>query len=413
MLPRQFADAARSLLLSAASGLGPDRVLLLTRGLRSVLSTTGRESSSQFRHAAAGGSAGELSAQAQRIGDTLSDWADDDLRAALDVHPNGRFPDRVILRSRCDGHVWTPEVADLLMGRRGSPEAMQLYNEYLHQLVLLRDALLPFRNWEQVPLSVRHDGLRTLEGPRELFLAEALSRKLRHTSIVDLARRAVTGQSGPPAYGFTTSRGTALPAVVSGSVATSPRWLLDWHPDTRLAHDGQPASFVYATVDYFAAPRAAVRPPDAMADTALDSEQRSGASTIDMVARPSDTTGAMTLSLRVTGSGPDSEIDLGQAVRGHRYAYLVTGPAGSGAPLAAPPQAVRLSVAAVLGADGLLWAEEGTFLVAGTADGQEALAVLGAIYPENVVVSMHGDWPSVVSAGKAGPARFVIDLLTD
>lgn len=40
------------------------------------------------------------------------------------------------------------------MGPKGSPEIMQLFNEYLHQLILLRDALMPFENWEEVPIMI-------------------------------------------------------------------------------------------------------------------------------------------------------------------------------------------------------------------------------------------------------------------
>ena len=100
------------------------------------------------------------------------------------------------------------------MGSRGGPVTMQLYNEWLHQIVLLRDALLPFTNWQNVPLLVTPTGLRHTESARDSFLTELLVRQIRHTSIVDFARNVVTGTSGPAGYGFDPDGGTVLPAVI-------------------------------------------------------------------------------------------------------------------------------------------------------------------------------------------------------
>ncbi|WP_144406981.1 hypothetical protein [Paenibacillus sp. IHBB 10380] len=49
--------------------------------------------------------------------------------------------DDLALRSRCDQHLWTPQVAKTLIGPAGGPALIQLFNEYLHQFVLLRDPL--------------------------------------------------------------------------------------------------------------------------------------------------------------------------------------------------------------------------------------------------------------------------------
>jgi hypothetical protein len=43
-------------------------------------------------------------------------------------------------------------------------------------------------------------------------------------------------------------------------------------------------------------------------------------------------------------------------------------------------------------------------------DGLVALALLGAVFPENVVLRSASDDTYPASAGKAGPARFVITL---
>ncbi|KAJ0345850.1 hypothetical protein COL922a_014914, partial [Colletotrichum nupharicola] len=61
---------------------------------------------------------------------------------------------------------------------------MQLYNEYMHQMVLLRDALLPFYNYEEVliPVTGAGRGLRHMEGPREGFMAKLFTKQVTQAS---------------------------------------------------------------------------------------------------------------------------------------------------------------------------------------------------------------------------------------
>jgi hypothetical protein len=115
----------------------------------------------------------ELGTQAEKIGDALASWA----TAALHRLLTDRIPlpaGPLVVRSHCYGHLLTPAAADLLRGRRGGPVTMQLYNEWLHQVVLLRDALLPFVNWQDVPLRISPTGLRHIEPARDAFLIELL-----------------------------------------------------------------------------------------------------------------------------------------------------------------------------------------------------------------------------------------------
>lgn len=107
------------------------------------------------------------------------------------------------------------------MGRRGGPVTIQLYNEWIHQMVLLRDALLPFTNWQEVPLRVTPEGLRPVEQGRDRFLTELLVRRIRHTAVVDFARHVVTGGSGPAGYGF--GHEAAPPCRPSSTESPSPR----------------------------------------------------------------------------------------------------------------------------------------------------------------------------------------------
>ncbi len=167
----------------------------------------------------------ELTSQAARIGETLAAWAAKANRARVALNHIGREKlETLELRSRCDGHLWTGKATSILTGGRGGPVVMQLYNEWLHQLVLLRDALLPFENWEQVPLPLAlhggFRGLRGLEPARDRFLAEFLTRILPHASVVDFARSLFepAGTRGTARdadlYGFQAEIGLVLPAIV-------------------------------------------------------------------------------------------------------------------------------------------------------------------------------------------------------
>ena len=133
----------------------------------------------------------------------------------------------------------------------GSPAAMQLYNEWLHQLVMLRDALLPFANWRDVPLPVRSDGLRRLDRAREAFLAELTTRRARHTAIVGFARAAATGTAGPDGYGFSTPLGTALPEAAMHPDEPASRLPL-W---TANSGGGPETAAFVSTIDDYAAER--------------------------------------------------------------------------------------------------------------------------------------------------------------
>ncbi|KAL8987357.1 MAG: hypothetical protein Q9177_003418, partial [Variospora cf. flavescens] len=125
-------------------GAVPSRKILID-GLRSCLATSGRESTLPIGDAVnmAGESARKVMAnQAQRIGSLL-------VRCAQNAPPPDVTGPQMTVRSPCEGHVWTREVAGLLIGPRSNGNLMQVYNEWLHQIVLLRDGLLPFENFDE------------------------------------------------------------------------------------------------------------------------------------------------------------------------------------------------------------------------------------------------------------------------
>ncbi|MFD4532095.1 hypothetical protein ACFWNL_14670 [Kitasatospora sp. NPDC058397] len=333
----------------------------------------------------------ELGAQAEEIGHELASWAAAALerlladRIALPAGP-------LVVRSHCYGHLLTPPATDLLLGRRGGPVTMQLYNEWLHQVVLLRDALLPFTNWQDVPLLITPTGLRHIEPARDAFLTELLVRRIRHTSIVAFARHAVTGTSdtsgtsnpsGPAGYGFESSGGTALPAVLDQPPLTAPRYLLTWRPDPAA---DETVTHVAELRDYYAAPRTLVEhlPPATTTPGPL-----TGRITGRIVAGPV-ADGARTAAIELTHDGATAHVDLGQALRGHRFAHRPDSATGADAlpadaPATIPPAAADVWTA--LRAPGLVWTEAGDAVLDATGQGDlVVLALLGRLYPENVTL---------------------------
>ncbi|WP_405192506.1 hypothetical protein [Streptomyces anthocyanicus] len=327
----------------------------------------------------------ELGAQAEAIGRQLASWATEALERLLtDPVPLPAGP--LVVRSHCYGHLLTPPAADLLLGRRGGPVAMQLYNEWLHQIVLLRDALLPFTNWQDVPLLITPTGLRHTEPARDAFLTELLVRQIRHSSVVAFAREVVTGASGPAGYGFEASGGTALPAVLGRPPLTAPRYLLTWRPDPAV---GAAATYVPEVRDYYAAPRTLVEDlPPATASGPLTARTRT--------APVAD--GARTARIEVTHDGTTAHVDLGQALRGHRFARREDGAAGD-----AP---VTVDAWSALRAPGLVWTRAGDVVLDATGrDDLVVLALLGRLYPENVVLRPAGRSAAPTPPGDSGQSR--------
>ncbi|MFF4258655.1 hypothetical protein ACFY1L_46485 [Streptomyces sp. NPDC001663] len=337
----------------------------------------------------------ELGSQAEAIGEAIASWA----TAALDRLLTERiaFPaGPLVVRSHCYGHLLTPAAADLLLGRRGGPVTMQLYNEWLHQTVLLRDALLPFTNWRGVPLLVTPSGLRHTEAARDRFLTELLVRQIRHTSIVGFARHVVTGTSGPDGYGFDADGGTVLPAVIDSPPFTAPRHLLTWRPDHAV---DETATYVAEESDYYAAPRTLVEdlPPAGTTQGPL----------IGRIVADRAVDGIRTAHIEVSHDDTTARVDLGQALRGHRFAHRQDHTADA----ETAEDARTAAVWSALRAPALVWTQGGE--VAWDAVGQDpivVLALLGRLYPENVVLRSAGHRTSLTTARSKGPGRLVINV---
>ena len=325
---RQVVESLDTLFEAVCLRLGPevDREPLL-QSMAATLAITGREAclplealafADPMRH--------ELTLQAARIGRTLAAWAAEANRARVALGHFGRDRAETLeLRSRCDGHLWTEKATSILTGGHGGPVIMQLYNEWLHQMVLLRDALLPFENWEQVPLPLAlhggFRGLRGLEPARDRFLAQFLTRILPHASVVDFTRSLFepagtrgTARDGD-LYGFQAEGGLVLPAVVGRDRCRSPLagGLLTWHP-ARVASPptGRTLAFRYAFADYLAAPRSPIGPPSD--DVHLLDEAA-------IIAEPAGEGKRHGSGCELTTGQHSYRVDLGQCLRGQRFAY--------------------------------------------------------------------------------------------
>ncbi|ADI10836.1 hypothetical protein SBI_07716 [Streptomyces bingchenggensis BCW-1] len=417
MTAREFFTGTEPLLQGVIDALQSVDREILGAQIRATLGLGTRETSLPLAIGPDAASATrELGTQAEAIGQEIASWA----TAAVDRLLTHRIPlpaGPLVVRSHCYGHLLTHPATDLLMGRRGGPVTMQLYNEWLHQMVLLRDALLPFTNWKDVPLLVTPTGLRHTEPARDRFLTELLVRQIRHTSIVNFARHTVTGSSGPDGsgpdgygrpgssapdgYGFDHDGGTVLPAVVDAPPLTAPRHLLTWRPDPAV---GETATYVAEVRDYYAAPRTLIEhlPP---------ATGTSGPITARIVAEPV-VDGTRTAHVEVTHTAHNdatASIDLGQCLRGHRFAHR-QGPAAR-AEAAGARDARTADTWAVLHAPGLVCTEGGDAVLDATAqDNTVVLAILGRLYPDHVVLRPAGHRAGPVNAAGNGPGRLVIDI---
>jgi hypothetical protein len=386
-------------------GAAADRDALIAQ-LDATLGFTAREAALPLAHIAPDdGLRHELAVQAGAIARHIVAAAGRISAAGESRRRHGEAALRALnLRSHCDGHVWRGDVAAQLMGPAGGAGVMQLYNEWLHQIVLLRDSLIPFANWSSLPLPLHrlagHRGLRALEEPRRRFVGDLLSRRIEHGTLVAMAQ-ALFGLAGEGGYGFVVDGIAVLPAVVGDDIATAPKGLLAWGPARIDGLDpAGPFRLDYAADDYYALARTPVGPgADRAGPRQAVRAHLAGRIEAPHRARVDIVVGA-------------ARADLGQALRGHRFAYRPgLEPQAVGAPVDRPAQVRWHDAAAILAAPGLVDASDGVHVVGRTGDALADLALLGKIYPENTVLRGGADWDSVLRSGKRYGARFVVQAM--
>lgn len=150
-------------------------------------------------------------------------------------------------------------------------------------------------------------------------------------------------------------------------------------------------------LDYYAAPRTLVEdlPP---------ATTTSGPLSVRTVTAPV-ADGARTAGIEITHDGTTARADLGQALRGHRYAHRPDPAAGDAHSDAAPRTA---AVWSALCAPGLVWTQAGDVTLDATGqDDLVVLALLGRLYPENVTLRPVGHSAARTTADGTGPSRLV------
>jgi hypothetical protein len=324
---KQLVAVVSPLLETVVCALGPSSppedspLEVLLNGLAAILSTSGRVSSLPLSYGECDTSRREIAGQAQIIGKALVQHA----RAAFSLEKaDGNFR----IRSPCEGHLWTSAVVSLLMGSRSNRYLMELYNEWLHQMVLLRDLLLPFENYDEVPLLITTNarrGLREAEEPRKRFLLQCLAGATPYLAIVNLAKTFTAPDLLSGGYGFQYSQGLVLPAFLSGS---SSCYLLRYHP-ARLEDTSSNLLFDYEHQDYYTAPQNNISEPEtvvapgAWPPPSLFALKPPNTKCSLEVNVGSDSTRRI-LKLQVDiDSGTLVSVDIGQISRGRRYVYHV------------------------------------------------------------------------------------------
>ncbi|GIO14037.1 hypothetical protein J19TS2_35920 [Cohnella xylanilytica] len=352
----------------------------------------------------------ELAEQARRIGAALSGWAREyDTGRALERHGEELLR-HLAFRSRCDHHLWTHEVTGMLTGPSGGPTVMQLFNEYLHQIVLLRDALLPFDNWEEVPIELKGGqtrGLRYTERAHAEFLSGLLAKPPAHRDIVRYAQSVLTPGWSAEGYGFQYRLGTILPAGLAAAPMDGPRYLLRWYPVSTVAAENgasaDPVAFDYAYADYYSAPRSLVDEGASSSDPSEPGLELPGAAEARLV--PVEAGPArFQLDYRLRIGADEYAVDLGQILRGHRFMYRPNPGTqdGSGNAGAEPAPARAHDPRKVLRLPGLATGEKDIHLIRAGGNALVQWALLGKLYPENVVLLDRDDPDEREAAARAG-----------
>lgn len=331
--------------------------------------------------------------QAQKIGNTLSIWAREYyLEKSAWLMYGEKALLQLVHRSQCDNHRWTPEVVSILMGPKGSPEIMQLFNEYLHQLILLRDALMPFENWEEVPIMIvegdQAKGLRFVEPARNRFLTELMVKQMPHREVVRFAQSFLSPELSTVGYGFQNRLGMVLPAAI-GKPITATKSLLCWHPAHLLLYQKAGGSdsvvFDYAEGDYYAATRSWI---GSRTLKQQNNNEVSFQNEIDIVPEAIEQ-GRVILNMRLSDGNYEYRVDVGQAMRGHRYMYRPEQIDAATEITASQSRSEWIEHAAseILGAPGLAtFNEDGVHYISVGGNPLVVWALLGKLFPLNVVV---------------------------
>lgn len=421
---KQVVEQVAPLFESLLIRLGPDppgassRAILFD-GLRACLSLDARESTlplGKDAHITGNSSRKEIASQAQRISGLL-------IRYAQEASPAGTANPQLSTRSPCEGHMWTRDVQSVLFGRRSNSVLMELYNEWLHQLVLLRDGLLPFENFDEVPLIVPSNtsgGMRPLENVRTHFLMQVMTAQVKRPTLLDVARglRAPGLPSG--GYGFQFARGVVMPvSLLTGSSSVLLRYLPAIVDDSQH----QELLFDYENRDYYSVPREEIGlPVETVSSTSCSSSAKDScvsnlvSSSLAIEKPTGSNVSSPTRYIKLRGTFEDDSqfsVDLGQAARGLRYAYRVNS-SNEDSNSSRELSFGLYKAADVLSLPNLITStaktDQTSLHVIQASSPVVRMALLGKLYPENIVL-LGGKGQAVSKAlvvGKEFGPKFVI-----
>lgn len=419
--PRQIVLLVSPLLESVIAKLGVDprnaisSRKLLVDGLASLLSTVSRESTMPIPPSTTDASRREVAKQSFRISKTLTQYIDD--------VSDPRMESNIRVQSPCEGYLWTDAVAHLLRGPRGNRQLIQLYNEWLHQMILLRDSLLPFQNYAEVQLSVEcrtGPGLRDFEAPRSKFLVQCLTRTVSQTALIDIAKVFTAPSLPSGGYGLQYSHGLILPAFLSGSNSLH---LLRFHSaylDGSVAKTGAEILFDYEYANYPSAPRSEICDPIEIIPPhrwshALSSVVKSEMKECSLAVEKSNDKSQLRYSLKlriILNEGVRVSVDLGQVSRGRRYAYQMAETRDTLKAPSTPGFSTPASLcnpASILTQPGLVTSQDSGIFLIPAVNPVIGLALLGKLYPDNVVMLGGQQPPAVAEAiGKDYGPKFVL-----
>ncbi|THY28187.1 hypothetical protein D6D01_03954 [Aureobasidium pullulans] len=420
---RQIVVGCAPLLETVLHNLGPDvegqstaREMLLDN-LASNLDLGTRESSLEIPPKDPGRK--EMAEQAVKIGKYIVAYARETRYVAFD--PN------YVIRSPCEGHLLKPQVAQLMFGPRSLRHLMQIYNEYLHQMVLLRDALLPFENHDEVVIPIvpgpgkGHLGMRFTETQRMGFIAELMTKSITQASVFKVVQSLlVPSMSTDNAYGFQYKHGLILPdAVIGGLSLRLFRYIPVVFDETTTD-----VKLVYELEDYYSAPLLDIRPAKHSVEKgnpigiAIDAQEHAVKDCCLSLSSATPDLESRHLQLRINRKdGTSSSTDVGQIARGWRYSYKVS-PAEEESVIDHFSSTASLHTAVDVlsqsGQSGLVTAKEGGMHVIQTSSQIEILALLGQIYPDNIIMLEKGaSLKDAEEAGQSMPGEpcFVLQLL--
>ena len=419
--PRQIVFLVSPLLETVIINLGLDPQngvssrKLLVDGLAALLSPISKESALPIPLSIADASRREMAKQSYKIGKTLTQYVDD--LSDPNVENNVR------VQTPCDGYIWTESVAHLLRGPRGSEELIHIYNEWLHQMVLLRDSLLPFQNYADVQLSIQSRtglGLRDFDDLHSRFLVQCLTRSVSQNALVNVAKIFTAPCLPSGGYGLQYSQGLILPAFLSGSNSIHLLRFHGSHLDGSVADPKADILFDYEYAKYSSAQRsnicepAETIPPDRWSPSA-GRAMRFNIKECSLAAEKYDDQCQLRYLLKLqikVNEHTHLAVDLGQIARGRRYAYQLAEAEATQRVASREGWSTSASAynpLAVLSQPGLVTAQNDGLHLIPAANPIIGLALLGKLYPENVVMLGADQPPSVAEAiGKNYGPKFVL-----